>query len=491
MSYAHRVRIMPLGDSLTQGDGNPSAYRYDLYRLLAAADIPFRFVGGVLGGDWRLPPDCRYHSGRGGITALGLIDYLTEGSEYYIPSWAEAARTAEVVLLCIGANDIFRGLQVEGYTERIDRICALLYSYNPNLSTIYIATMRTAWSTNEKLLTMNAALLDPAFTAAQAAKGRDVRVLDFNGNGAPENLKSDYPPDDGHPNESGNRKLAELWYRGIADRVRELSTTLSPADATEAPEVTCESTALSVPVGGGERMRLSPAPGGEVSYLFESSDPTVAEVDEDGTVYGIREGQCTVRIKTARALSPVGIAKVTVAGTVPDALENYPIRHTPEISEEGYSAPEKALRPTANAVCVRYPHWIEGEIATHATYPQDGVCIAFDMTAVSAFPTESAGHLTLSLGDLSLTFRDFGTHMTLAAGERSTTFTDPNPPYCRRPMRLVREGSTVTLLRGGVVLATLTDAPTAQKEEAPLRITWKDYHAMIHYFYGISVATRP
>ena len=39
MACTHRVRILPLGDSLTQGDGNPSAYRYDLYRLLDGADI--------------------------------------------------------------------------------------------------------------------------------------------------------------------------------------------------------------------------------------------------------------------------------------------------------------------------------------------------------------------------------------------------------------------------------------------------------------------
>ena len=490
MSCAHRVRILPLGDSLTQGDGNPSAYRYHLYRLLAEADLPFRFVGGVLGGDWRLPPDCRYHSGRGGITSNGLIAYHTESSEHYIPSWVEAVREAEVILLCIGANDIYRGLEPEAYTARLDELLALLYRHNPKIMTVFIATMRTAWSTNEKLIAMNADLLDPAFAADQAKKGRDVRVLDFNGAGAPENLKSDYPPDDGHPNEVGNRKLAELWCRGIAARIRELSATLTPKDEVEAPKATVVNGALSVTVGGGARIRLSPAPGDEVSYLFESDDAAVAEVDEDGTVYGRREGACTVRVMTARGLAPVGTVAVTVAGLTPDVLDSYPVRHTPEISDEGYTAPEKALRPTAGGVCVRYPHWIEGEIVTRATYPQDHVCLAFDMTAVSAFPTESQGHLTLSLGDISLTFRNFGTDMTLAVGDQSVAIHDPTPPYRRHPMRLVREGDTVTLSRGGVILGTLSGAPEAAKENAPVRIDWKEYHAMIHYFYGLTVAVK-
>ena len=490
MSYAHRVRILPLGDSLTQGDGNPSAYRYDLYRLLDGADIPFRFVGGVCGGDWRLPPDCRYHSSRGGITTNGLIAYHTEGSEVFSPAWVEAIREAEVALVCIGANDIYRGLPVEEYTARLVTLLDMLYSYNPALSTVFIATMRTNWGANEKQIRMNAALLDPAFAAAEAAKGRDVRVLDFNGEGAPENLKSDYPPDDGHPNAVGNRKLAELWFAGIAERIAELASTLTPADARPLPPVSCETAVLSVPVGGGARIRLTPASGGEVSYLFESENAAVAEVDEDGTVYGCREGECTVRVMTARGCRPIGHVRVSVLGTLADVLDAYPVRKRPEISEAGYIAPEKALRPTAGGVCVRYPHWIEGEIVTREAYPQGEVCLAFDMTAVSAFPTESSGFLTLSLGDMSLTFRHFGTDMTLTVGEHSVTLTDPTPPYGRRPMRLVREGSRATLLRGGVVLLTLTGLSAPTGAPAPLSITWSEYHAMIHYFYDLTVATR-
>lgn len=489
-SLCHRVRILPLGDSLTQGDGNPSAYRYHLFRLLAEADIPFRFVGGVESGDWRLPPDCRYHSGRGGITTDGLIAYHTEGSEHYIPAWAEAVREAEVVLLCIGANDIFRGLPVESYTDRLDKLLTLLYAHNPTLSTVYIATPRTAWNTNPKLIAMNAALLDPAFAAAQAAKGRDVRVLDFNGEGAPENLPSDYPPDDGHPNESGNQKLAELWFDGIAERIRELASILPKTDVWEAPTVACESRALSISVGSGERLALNPTPDGEGSYLFESDDETIAEVDEDGMVYGRREGECTVRVTSAYGHTLVGKVAVRVSGTTPDVLDNFPVRHTPEVSEKGYTAPEKALRPTAGGVCVRYPHWLEGEIVTKRCFPQDELCIAFEMTAVSAFPSKSRGHLTLSLGDISLTFECLAARMTLAVGERSVTFTDPTPPYTRLPMRLVREGDTVTLYRGGVVLLRLSDLPKASAEQAPVRIVWEKYDAMIHYFYDLTVATR-
>ena len=490
MPYTHRVRILPLGDSLTQGDGSPSSYRFALYSLLAADDIPFRFVGGVKSSDWRLPPDCRYHSGRGGITTEGLLAFHTEGSDLYIPSWAEAAREAEVVLLYIGTNDSYRGLPVEDYIPRVDRLLAMLYTYNPALSTVFIATMRSRAALSENLKIMNAALLDPAFIADQAAKGRDVRIVDFNGDNTPENLPTDYPKDDGHPNESGNRKLALMWHAAIADRIRELSATLSPADAEEAPYATCHTATLRIPAGSGERILLSPAVGGEIAYLFESDSEAIAEVDEDGTVYGHSEGECTVRVLAARGRTPIAEVRVFVEGITPDVLDRFPVRHTPALTEEGYVAPEKALRPSANGLCVRYPHWIEGEICSRATFPQGDVCLAFDMTAVCALPKVTDGFLTLSLGDIALTFRHVATSITLSVGDRSITATDPTPPYNRHPMRLVREGNTVTLYRGGITLLSLSSPQEAKREEAPLRITWKNYDAMIHYFYDLTVATK-
>lgn len=490
MADLHRVRILPLGDSLTQGDGTPSAYRYDLFRLLSAAGIPHRFVGGVLGADWRLPPDCRYHSSRGGITSATLAAYHTPAEKEYIPAWAEAAKEAEVVLLYIGTNDAYRGLAVEEFADRVHRLIDIVYGYSPALSTVFVATMRSRSGPGEKQRAMNALLLDPAFTADEAARGHDVRVVDLNGEGTPENLPTDYPKDDGHPNADGNRKLAEIWYAAIADRVRELAATLTPADAIAPPVATCHDTALTLTVGGGERIRLTPAAGGEVSYLFESDDAAVCEVDEEGTVYGRSEGNTTVRVLTAWERHPVGAVTVRVSGTTPDILDDYPVRHTPALTEEGYIAPETALRPTAGGVCVRYPHWCEGEILTRATFPQDGVCVAFDMTTVGAFPPSGEAYLTLSLGEISLTFRKIGTHLTLTVGDRSIAVSDPTPPYRPTAVRLVRAGDTVTLYRGGIALLSLSGLPEAPKDQAPVRITWQSYHAMIHYFYDLTVATK-
>ena len=130
----HLVRILPLGDSLTAGDGNPSAYRYDLFRLYTEADLPFIFTGGVVCGDGRLPEEFRRHSGRCGATTLDLLHYMTEGETGYSAAWADAVRESDVVLLYIGTNDAHReALPFDEFSDRFFRLLDLLYSLKGDL----------------------------------------------------------------------------------------------------------------------------------------------------------------------------------------------------------------------------------------------------------------------------------------------------------------------------------------------------------------------
>ena len=147
----------------------------------------------------------------------------------------------------------------------------------------------------------------------------------------------------------------------------------------------------------------------------------------------------------------------------------------------------------------------------HITYTPRGVCsrkididiedgiVTFSNTSATVANAENGQMAPFAFEDLQIrlpgTYRFHvtetkGTAPAVVYDDRTVTVTDPTPPYCRRPMRLVREGDRVTLYRGGIVLLSLTGAPAAASVPAPVRITWKEYHAMIHYFYGLTVATR-
>ena len=57
------VRIACIGDSITQGTGTYSAYRYYLYRNLISAGATFTYVGSEKRADPRLPQQYQYHGG--------------------------------------------------------------------------------------------------------------------------------------------------------------------------------------------------------------------------------------------------------------------------------------------------------------------------------------------------------------------------------------------------------------------------------------------
>ena len=65
---AYRAKIFLTGDSITEGDGNASAYRYALFKKLWEAGAAFTFLGPNTSGDLRLPTAYYPHGGYCGIT---------------------------------------------------------------------------------------------------------------------------------------------------------------------------------------------------------------------------------------------------------------------------------------------------------------------------------------------------------------------------------------------------------------------------------------
>ena len=112
------VRILPLGDSITQGDKDHRSYRYSLWVRLIAAGISFDFVGSMNSNFFGNPvwPDYngqsfdRDHEGHWGWQADQILNGhpLTEGKEY-LSAWLEEY-TPDIVLLHLGgkANPVVR-----------------------------------------------------------------------------------------------------------------------------------------------------------------------------------------------------------------------------------------------------------------------------------------------------------------------------------------------------------------------------------------------
>ena len=188
---ATRLRIMPLGDSITWGVGTPAhdSYRTELYRRLTAAGLRVDFVGSQASGSG---PD-RDNEGHRGWT-IGQI-------AQHVQAWLDAYEP-DVVLLHIGTNDVTKGLgrPATRLSDLLDRI----HAARPETRVLVAKIIgRSGWG--QAATDAYNARIDELI----ARKGAPFRVVDLSGVGGVDLY------DRVHPNEYGYATMAWSWYRAL------------------------------------------------------------------------------------------------------------------------------------------------------------------------------------------------------------------------------------------------------------------------------------
>src|SRR6476646_3765013 len=121
------VKIMPLGDSITESNTGLPSYRYYLWHLLLAKGYHVDFVGsrhGVGNGPPANPDFDMDHEGHSGRRADEILNH--------IQTWATAA-SPDFVLLHIGTNDICQHQSVASTVTDIGGIIDVLKTVNPRI----------------------------------------------------------------------------------------------------------------------------------------------------------------------------------------------------------------------------------------------------------------------------------------------------------------------------------------------------------------------
>jgi acyl-CoA thioesterase-1 len=190
------IRIMPLGDSLTEGDWVPGGYRIALKSLLEGAGHAIAYVGSQgngpvaeLGGD-------RAHEGHSGWR----IDELrTE-----VRPWLERAEP-EVVLLLAGTNDIAQdyaldrlGRRLATLVNEIGRVCPA--------ATVLVATLPPIAEAqlDRWVRAYNEELRD--WVAQEMGAGRAIALVELHDAVAWGDL-----PDGFHPTRAAHDRMAQRW----------------------------------------------------------------------------------------------------------------------------------------------------------------------------------------------------------------------------------------------------------------------------------------
>ena len=188
------VKIMPLGDSITDGFNVPGGYRIKLWNNIVSNGYKVDFVGSQTNGPAELPD--KDHEGYSGWRT-GQISERING-------WMDAAKP-DIVLLHIGTNDVTAGnTSPNELGALIDKICAKL----PPGGKLYVAqiiplSFRDVRPLNQYLVSV---------VNSKASAGLPVYLVDMY---SPLTLND--LADGIHPSRTGYNKMADVWFEAIRD----------------------------------------------------------------------------------------------------------------------------------------------------------------------------------------------------------------------------------------------------------------------------------
>lgn len=197
-------RIMPLGNSITQG--NLASYRRLLWLALKEKGLKVDFVGslGRTYSNATQAPDYDVdHEGHWGWLADEVLDKIDD--------WATQARP-DIVLLHLGTNDIGSGQDTAETVDEISQIVAQLRNHNPRVQVLLAAIIPLAYEgAAESIKQYNAGLADLS-RKLNSTTSRVLFVDQFSG------FNAELDTYDGvHPNDTGNQKMAAKWFAALTE----------------------------------------------------------------------------------------------------------------------------------------------------------------------------------------------------------------------------------------------------------------------------------
>lgn len=227
---ATSLRILPLGDSITQANRNHKSYRYNLWAKLTDAGIDFDFVGSLksnYGGNPEWPeyrgrsfdPD---HEGHWGWRADEILYGMSGEEEGNLSIWLDTY-TPDIVLMHLGTNDIAQLQDLRETANELRQIIGSLRAENPNVIILLsnLIPIRNMYL-NKRIEKFNAEI-----QAIAKKMNTDISPVIFVNQYTEFDVKLD-SYDGIHPNERGEEKMAGQWFQSLQEILRQPPITSSP-----------------------------------------------------------------------------------------------------------------------------------------------------------------------------------------------------------------------------------------------------------------------
>jgi lysophospholipase L1-like esterase len=192
------VRVMPLGDSITEGTQVPGGYRIGLWQRLAAGGYRVDFVGSQSNGPVALGD--HDHEGHPGWR----IDQIDAN----ITGWLHTS-SPRTVLLHIGTNDVLQNYDLAGAPGRLSTLIDHITATAPTAD-VFVATIIPLASASQEAAarTFNATI--PGIVQSKVTSGKRVHLVDMHAALTAADLT-----DGIHPTAGGYDKMAATWYAAL------------------------------------------------------------------------------------------------------------------------------------------------------------------------------------------------------------------------------------------------------------------------------------
>src|ERR1700730_5702957 len=210
------VKIMPVGDSITEGKYTQGGYRKPLYQMLKDNGYSVTFVAKEDNEDpandtgFSTGMENPNHEGYGSARIGMLLNGGTTEKHTALPIKTSLANNnPDVVLIMLGTNDIFGITPTDRMQQTMEKLLTTIFEQNPNTTVVLasIPPISKIEARNADVNAYNAVL--PEIVAKEKALNHKIEFADIH---SVFTDPADLSEDKVHPSATGYNKMAALWY---------------------------------------------------------------------------------------------------------------------------------------------------------------------------------------------------------------------------------------------------------------------------------------
>ncbi|GAW16614.1 hypothetical protein ANO14919_060470 [Xylariales sp. No.14919] len=200
MATRPRLRLMPLGGSITYGVGSSdgNGYRKLLYEALTSSGFKVTMLGSRKTGTM----DSGSHEGWRGFKINEIHEKGVKSAKAHVPN---------VFTINSGANDCIQDFDVGNAVMRIDDMLHHLWEASPGSTTVLSTLLRNENAkVNARVVDLNNQIRQ--IVRQRETEGKKIVLADMD---TPRGPQVGDLVDGTHPNDEGYKKMAEIWYNSI------------------------------------------------------------------------------------------------------------------------------------------------------------------------------------------------------------------------------------------------------------------------------------